>query len=81
MDLPIAYNDIDYCFKLRKAGFKIICTPHAKLFHFESASSGLDIKNSYKVLKPIKFLKFKGRQRYRQFLKERAYLKGKWNRF
>ncbi len=78
-NLPIAYNDIDYCFKLRKLGYEIICTPFAKLFHHESASRGLDIKNSYKILKPIKFLKFKGLQRYRQFLKEREYLRGKWD--
>ena len=77
-NLPIAYNDIDYCFKVRKQGFKIICTPQAKLFHFESASRGLDIKNSYKILRPIKFLKFKGLQRYRQFLGEQKYLREKW---
>jgi O-antigen biosynthesis protein len=78
VNLSIAYNDIDYCFKLRKLGYKIICTPDAKLFHHESASRGLDIKNSYKVLKSIKFLKFKGLQRYRQFLKEQEYLREKW---
>jgi GT2 family glycosyltransferase len=75
--LPIAHNDVDYCFKLRNLGYKIICTPFAKLFHHESASRGLDIKNSYRVLKFVKFLKFKGLERHRQFLSERAYLKGK----
>ncbi len=92
-NLPIAYNDVDYCFKLRKLGHKIICTPNAKLFHHESASRGLDIKNSYKVIETFNhqiiqtFKQFnikssgfnsKKLQRYRQFLKERGYLKGKW---
>ncbi len=49
-------NDIDFCFRLREKGYKIICTPNAKLFHHESASRGLDIKNSYKVIKSFNHL-------------------------
>ena len=38
--LPIGYNDVDYCLKLLAAGFFIVCTPHAVLYHYESASRG-----------------------------------------
>jgi O-antigen biosynthesis protein len=34
----INYNDVDYCLKLRKIGYRAVYTPHAELYHFESAS-------------------------------------------
>jgi|GEM_PF-1146001 len=36
--LPDNYNDIDFCLKIRARGYRIICTPHAELYHYESAS-------------------------------------------
>ncbi len=36
----VAYNDIDFCLKLREAGYRNLYTPHARLFHHESASRG-----------------------------------------
>ncbi|WP_284178593.1 glycosyltransferase family 2 protein [Rhabdaerophilum sp. SD176] len=39
---PIAYNDVDYCLRARKAGFRVIFTPFACLIHHESASRGSD---------------------------------------
>ncbi|MCM2292021.1 glycosyltransferase family 2 protein [Allorhizobium sp. BGMRC 0089] len=38
----IAYNDVDYCLRARKAGFRVIWTPFAALTHHESASRGSD---------------------------------------
>lgn len=40
--LAISLNDIDYCLKLRKAGFLITYTPYAKLYHYESISRGFE---------------------------------------
>jgi O-antigen biosynthesis protein len=40
--LAIAYNDVDFCIRVREAGFKIIWTPHAELYHYESASRGYE---------------------------------------
>ncbi|MEZ5320830.1 MAG: glycosyltransferase [Microthrixaceae bacterium] len=37
-DLPGNYNDVDLCLKLRDAGYRVIATPHARLYHFESIS-------------------------------------------
>lgn len=39
-NLPIAYNDIDYCLRLREAGLRILWTPHAELVHHESMTRG-----------------------------------------
>jgi GT2 family glycosyltransferase/uncharacterized small protein (DUF1192 family) len=39
--LPIAFNDVDFCLRVRSQGFRIIWTPWAELYHLESASRGL----------------------------------------
>ena len=38
--LPIDFNDVDYCLKLRRDGLRIVYTPWAEAFHHESASFG-----------------------------------------
>ena len=35
---PMNYNDVDFCLKVRRAGYRIVYTPHAVLYHFESKS-------------------------------------------
>lgn len=35
---PISYNDVDFCLKIHKAGYRNLVTPHAVLIHYESAS-------------------------------------------
>jgi len=42
-DFEISYNDIDLCLKIRKAGYLIVWTPFAELYHYESKSRGRDI--------------------------------------
>lgn len=41
-DLPVNYNDVDFCLRLREAGYWNTWTPHARLYHHESASRGAD---------------------------------------
>ena len=41
-DLAIAYNDVDLCIRIRRAGWRIIWTPEVELYHHESASTGKD---------------------------------------
>ena len=41
-DLAVAFNDVDFCLKLRRKGYRNIWTPHAELYHHESASRGTD---------------------------------------
>lgn len=38
--LDIAYNDIDLCLRIIQRGYYIVWTPHAVLYHHESASRG-----------------------------------------
>lgn len=39
-DLAVAYNDVDFCLRVRQAGYEIIYTPFAELYHHESVSRG-----------------------------------------
>lgn len=32
------YNDVDFCLRARRAGYRIVYTPFAELFHFEGAT-------------------------------------------
>jgi glycosyltransferase involved in cell wall biosynthesis len=38
--LPVNYNDVDLCLKIRKLGLRVVWTPHAVLYHFESLTRG-----------------------------------------
>lgn len=38
----VSLNDVDFCLRLRKAGYLNVFTPFAQLYHFESVSRGLD---------------------------------------
>jgi len=38
LQFPNCFNDVDLGFKILNAGYRIIWTPHARLYHFESAS-------------------------------------------
>ena len=38
----VAFNDVDLCMRIRKAGWLIVWTPFAELYHYESRSRGED---------------------------------------
>lgn len=46
--LPVAYNDVDFCFKLLEAGYVNVQRNDAILWHHESISRGLDEQNERK---------------------------------
>jgi GT2 family glycosyltransferase len=41
-DLQVAFNDVDFCIKVRSRGYRNVMTPFAELFHHESSSRGPD---------------------------------------
>jgi O-antigen biosynthesis protein len=61
-NLPVAYNDVDLCLRLRERGYRVLWTPHAELYHLESAS------------RPSDFSPYE-KQRYER---ECAYFKARW---
>ena len=38
----VAFNDVDLCMKIRRAGYLIVWTPHAEAYHYESKSRGYE---------------------------------------
>lgn len=40
--LRVAFNDVDFCIKVREAGYRNIWTPFAELFHHESKTRGTE---------------------------------------
>ena len=38
----VAFNDVDFCMRVRKAGYKVVYNPFAMLYHYESKTRGLD---------------------------------------
>jgi O-antigen biosynthesis protein len=48
--LPVNYNDIDYCMKLRVAGKRVVYDPDLSLHHFESSSRSSDVEDWEKAI-------------------------------
>ena len=41
-NFAVAFNDVDLCLRLRERGYRNLWTPHAELYHWESASRGYE---------------------------------------
>ena len=61
-NLAVAFNDVDYCLKLRRKGYLIVYTPYAELYHHESLSRGYDDTP----------------EKQKRFQREVAYMREKW---
>jgi len=55
------YEDVDFCWRAREKGYRIIYKPEASLFHYESASRDIDGSHSLNqhAQKNLKFLQHK----------------------
>ncbi|MBZ9610363.1 glycosyltransferase family 2 protein [Rheinheimera maricola] len=40
--LAVAFNDVDYCLRVREAGYRVVYNAYAELYHHESVSRGKD---------------------------------------
>jgi GT2 family glycosyltransferase len=61
-NLKVAFNDVDFCLKVRKAGYRNVWTPFAELYHHESLSRGHEDTP----------------ERKKRFRSEVAFMKEKW---
>ncbi|MBE6013806.1 MAG: glycosyltransferase family 2 protein [Lachnospiraceae bacterium] len=52
-DLRVAYNDVDFCFKLAEAGYYNVSRMDVVLYHYESFSRGIDTFNEEKMRRLI----------------------------
>lgn len=53
---PVTYNDVDFCLKLRRLGYRNLYTPFATLYHHESASRGSDDDDPVKAARAAREL-------------------------
>ncbi|EXS68849.1 hypothetical protein BF95_20890 [Sphingobium sp. Ant17] len=60
--LSVAFNDVDFCLRVREAGYRNVWTPYAEMYHHESASRGTEDT-------PEKQARFNG---------EIAFMKNRW---
>jgi glycosyltransferase involved in cell wall biosynthesis len=60
--LKVAFNDVDFCLKVREAGYTNIFTPYATLYHHESISRGYEDTP----------------EKQKRFNREADYMKEKW---
>ncbi|GAI44454.1 unnamed protein product, partial [marine sediment metagenome] len=58
-NLKVAFNDIDFCIRVRQAGYRNVWTPFAELYHHESASRGTEDtpEKQARFLREVNFLK------------------------
>jgi len=62
VNLPVAYNDVDLCLRIRECGYRNLWTPFAELYHHESASRPSDFSA----------------ERIKAYRREMNYLKKRW---
>jgi GT2 family glycosyltransferase len=60
--LPVTFNDVDFCLRIRERGLRNVWTPAAELLHFESASRGSDLTEEQRL----------------RFGSECAYMRDRW---
>lgn len=63
VNLPVAYNDVDLCLRIREKGYRILWSAHSALNHVESASRGSELLSVNQA----------------RFQREYRYMKSKWS--
>ncbi|MCX7109504.1 MAG: glycosyltransferase [Proteobacteria bacterium] len=63
-NLAVDFNDVDFCLKVREAGYRNVWMPFAELYHYESASRGSD----------------QTPEKIKRFQTEVAFMKKKWGK-
>jgi GT2 family glycosyltransferase len=61
VNLTVAMNDVDFCFKVQNAGYRNLWTPYAELYHHESKSRGYETTafQKQRCAGEVKFMKKK----------------------
>ena len=47
-EFTVAFNDVDFCMRIRDMGYHVLFTPYAECYHYESKSRGSDKKGEKK---------------------------------
>lgn len=60
-NLKVAFNDVDFCLRVREAGYRNLWTPYAELYHHESKSRGAEDtrEKAARFASEVSFMKLK----------------------
>ena len=64
--LQVEFNDVDFCLKVKEAGYNNVYLPHVELYHYESISRGHPMKT---------------RASYKRHDREVNYFRSKWMKY
>ena len=62
--LSVAFNDVDFCLRVREAGYLVVYDPYVQLYHYESKSRG----------------KEDTKEKVRRFQNEIEYIRSRWTK-
>jgi len=71
-NLPIAFNDVDLCLRIRERGYHNVWTPFAELYHYESSSRGYE-DTPEKIIRFVKESQFMRKRWGNLLLSDPAY--------
>lgn len=63
--LAVAFNDVDLCLKVRRAGYLVVYNPYVEMYHFESKTRGAEDTE----------------EKRRRFQKEIEYMRSHWMKY
>jgi O-antigen biosynthesis protein len=75
---PVQFEDIDYCYRIREAGFRCVYEPSVEMYHFENVTTGRTAALNYPYLTVKNGLKFKEKWQHR-FSREDGPDDAAWN--
>jgi len=61
---PAQYEDLDYCYRARQAGYRIVYEPAAVLYHYESVTTDASADVNYRYITIKHGMEFKRRWRH-----------------
>ena len=61
---PLQFEDIDYCYRARHAGYRVVYLPEVEMYHFENVTSGDTAAINYTYVTIKNGMRFKKKWRF-----------------
>ncbi|WP_161939520.1 glycosyltransferase family 2 protein [Thermosulfurimonas dismutans] len=68
-NLAISFNDLDFCLKVYEKGYRIVYTPYAELYHYESRSRGYNSNRNRQAQKELAYI----RKKWKKYIERDPY--------
>jgi glycosyltransferase involved in cell wall biosynthesis len=81
-NLPVSYNDVDFCLRLEERGYRNLWTPFAEFYHHESATRGfkdtIEKTNQYRQDSAYMLSRWKEKLENDPFINQNLTLNNNW---